>query len=99
MKPLTPRATRKAPPFFNVSWEIADASALQALLRGDAEPEQQRRALDWIIQQAAMTYQPTFQPDSDRTTAFAEGRRFVGLKIRELLSLSTRDLAAKAAPK
>lgn len=98
MRPA-PRATKKAPPFFDVHWDVADAAALQAVMNGTADEIQQKRAVGWIINHAARTYDVTFQPDSDRTTAFAEGRRFVGLKIRELLSVSTRDLAAKAAPK
>lgn len=88
-----PRKTvRKAPPYFDVAWGAADAAALQALRRKEATPDQQARALDWIIQNCAKTYDVTFQPDSDRASAFAEGRRFVGLKIVELLGVSVRDL-------
>ena len=95
MKQPTPRATRKAPPFFRLDWEVADAGALQALARGDATPEQQKRALEWTIKNAALAYDVSFQPESDRASSFAEGRRFVGLKIIELLTVSTRDLLRK----
>lgn len=81
-----------APPYFRSTYEVADVSALQALARGDADADQQKRALDWIIRKAALTYDVSFQPESDRATAFAEGRRFVGLEVVKLLSLSTRDL-------
>lgn len=86
---------KKPPPYFRCDWEIADASALQSLARGEADADQQKRALDWIIRQAALTYQVSFQPDNDRATDFVEGRRFVGLSIVQLLSVSTRDLLLK----
>jgi len=84
--------TAKPPPYFRADYEIADASALQALQRGDASADQQKRALDWIIRHAARAYDVTFQPESERASAFAEGRRFVGLQTIHLLQLSTRDL-------
>lgn len=75
-------------PWVPPSWEIADASALQSLGRGDASPDQQRRALRYIIERLAGTYDLSFRPTSDRDTCFAEGRRFVGLQITKLLNLS-----------
>lgn len=92
-KPLrsTP-SVKPAPPFFRADYELADVSALQALQNGNADADQQKRALDWVLNQASRIKEVTFQPDSDRASAFAEGRRYVGLQIAKLLSLSTRDL-------
>lgn len=75
-------------------YDIADVSALQAVAEGRADPHQQRRAMRWIIELAASTYQPSYRngPDGDRETTFAEGRRFVGLMIVEKLKLNTNDL-------
>lgn len=71
-------------------WELPDASALQALERGEANASQQQRALKWIIEQAAATYGMSYRPgeSGDRDTAFAEGRRFVGLQCVKLLRLN-----------
>ena len=81
--------TKKAvPPFFAAPWEVADASAFQALQRGDASPEQQQRALDWLIKVGAATYNATFFPGAPDASAFAEGRRFVGLEVVKLLSVN-----------
>lgn len=77
--------TPKKPPFFNAPWEPADASAIQAIQRGEADAAQQKRALDWIIKIAAGTYNVSFQPGMADATAFAEGRRFVGTEIVKLL--------------
>lgn len=81
--------TKKAiPPFFAAPWEVADASAMQALQRGEASPEQQKRCLDWIIKVGAATYNATFFPGQPDASAFAEGRRFVGLEIVKLLTVN-----------
>ena len=75
-------------PIQPAQWEPADAGALQALVRGEAEPHQQKRALDWIIKQAAGTYDLSYRPNSHDETQFAEGKRFVGLQIVKLLNLN-----------
>lgn len=84
---------RKAPPqIVPPLYDPADAFAIQALARGEANPEMQQRALDWIINAAAATYDMSFSPDNPSLTAFAEGRRFVGNQIVKLSKLDTRKL-------
>lgn len=63
--------------------------ALKALSAGEASPEQQKLALDWVIYIAAMTYGDDYRTDS-RDHAYAAGRRSVGLAIVTAL---TTDLA------
>lgn len=79
-------------------WDIPDAAAIQALQRGEATPDQQRRALTFIVNALAGTYDGSFRPgpDGDRVTAFAEGKRSVGLQIVKLANLSLS--AFKTAP-
>ena len=77
-----------ASPWKPVAWEPADAAAIQAIARGDASADQQRRALDYIINNIAGTYDLSYRPDSDRDTAFAEGKRFVGLQMVKCLKLN-----------
>lgn len=85
--------TRKLPPQLDPNnYEPADAYAMAALARGEANVDQQRRALDWIINNAAATYDMSFSPDNPSLTAFAEGRRFVGNQIVKLMKLDTRKL-------
>lgn len=61
----------------------ADAAALQAMRRGEAAPEQQTRAMEFIVgdisDRNGMSFRPG--PEGERDTAFAEGRRFVGNQI------------------
>lgn len=73
------------------AWDLPDASALQALLKGQADEYQQKRALNWILTNACMTYEETFVPREADTSAFLAGRRNVGLQIVKLLKV---DLAA-----
>lgn len=77
-------------PWLPADYEIADAAAIQALLRGDATPDQQRRALEWIVNDCSGYYDLSFRPGEggDRDTAFAEGKRAVGAQIVKLSKLA-----------
>ena len=77
----------KSMPWYPPEYEPADVSAIKGLFAGTASPEQQQRALKWIIESACATYELSFRPTSDRDTAFAEGRRFVGLQLVKALHL------------
>ena len=71
-------------------YEDADVAAIQALSRGTANMEQQKRALAWIIERAAGTYDMSYRPggvDGERDTVFAEGRRFVGNQLVKMTKL------------
>lgn len=77
------------------SYEEADVVAIQALARGTANLEQQRRALTWIIERAAGTYEMSYRPggeDGARDTVFAEGRRFVGNQVVKMTKLKVGQL-------
>jgi hypothetical protein len=85
------KASRAQGPHIPPDWEVADASAIQALVDGIAEPDQQKRALNWIIEKAAGTYEFNFYP-SDRDTCFALGRAFVGQQIVKLMRINTSSM-------
>lgn len=80
-------------------WDSPDAASLQALVRGDATPEQQKRALNWIVNSAAGTYEHTFVPGSHDQSTYLEGRRSVGLQIVKLLKVDLAALRQIAAAK
>lgn len=81
-KPIGPHAP--IPP------EAKDIAAFQALEKGEATAHQQKLVLEWLMLRATMIYDQSYWPESDRATAFAEGRRFVGLQIQKLLSLNAQ---------
>lgn len=72
------------------AYDRADVMAFKALVAGVANDAQQKRALNWIINQACGTYDLSFRPgiNGERDTSFAEGRRFVGLQIVKLVNFS-----------
>ncbi len=77
-------------PWKPASYEPADAAALQALARGNANGEQQKRALDWLVKTCCRTYDLSYRPGGEegrRDTDFAEGRRSVGLQLVTMLNL------------
>lgn len=77
----------KANPFAPASYDNSIISAVQALARGNASEDQQKRALEWIITGAAMTYQETFVPGEPDVSDYLAGRRNVGLQIVKLIHL------------
>ncbi len=72
-------------------YDLPHISAFQALQRGDASPDQQKLALDWLIKVGAGAYEFHYYP-SDRDTAFALGRAFVGQQVVKLLTLNLMSL-------
>lgn len=86
---------KKAPPgapWAPVDYDVADVAAIQAVVGGIATPEQQQRAFRYVVEVAAGTYDQSFRPDSERDTAFAEGRRYVGLTLVKLSKLNPQLL-------
>jgi hypothetical protein len=83
-------AIKKAPsvqPWHPAPYDDADTYAIKALAAGVANEGQQKRALDWIINTLCGTYDLSYRPESDRDTAFAEGKRHVGLQLVKQVKL------------
>lgn len=93
------RAPKRSPvpAWESAPFELPDAQALKALSNGEAEPQQQQRALRWIVHNVCRLNRLSYQPDSDRATAFAEGRRFVGLQVMRLIQTPNEDLKSEIA--
>lgn len=89
VKQVTPKSVTKVerPAEMPADWESADAAAMQALALGKANPDQQKRALNWIIWAAAGTYELDYRTDS-RDHAFVSGRRFVGLQVIKMIKIN-----------
>lgn len=76
-------------PWKPAEWEPADATAIQSLQRGDCPAHLQQRALDFIVNRLCGTYDLSYRPGDggDRDTAFAEGKRWVGMQLVKLLKV------------
>lgn len=83
---------RKQAPVASADWLDPDVYALQAMERGEATPDQQKRALYWIIHFACQTHSFCLTPESDRLSAIFDGRRFAGLQIIKLLKINMADM-------
>jgi hypothetical protein len=73
-------------------------AAVKAMERGEARPDQQRIVLNYLIDDLCGTYDLSYRPDGaggERDTAFAEGRRFVGLELRRVITLPHEVLTKK----
>lgn len=77
------------------SWPPQNVTmALKSLASGTASAEQQKIAVKYIVEDLAGAGGLSYEPGEggDRDTAFREGRRFVGLRIKEEVHLSDAAL-------
>lgn len=85
-----PGRLRGDAPWLPWRWEddVAGARSIQAVAEGVADEVQQRLAIKTIVEQLCATYDLSYSPDSERDSAFAEGKRFVGLQVAKLTKLN-----------
>lgn len=96
---------KKQPPKLFEPWappkpELPDVVALKALAQGNATSDQQTRALKFIVEKIAGTYEEVYCPgaDGDRNTAYALGKRRVGTYIVSLLNADIRKFKEDGQP-
>lgn len=84
-------------PWKPAGYEPADVAAVQALAKGSATPDQQKRALKWIINVGARTYDLSYRPGEGgrRDTDFAEGRRSLGLQLVMFVNMKLGMISTK----
>lgn len=69
----------------------ADVAAIKACALGEANADQQRRAIEAIIGRVACADELSFRADDHggtRESDFSEGKRYVGLQLRKLIATS-----------
>lgn len=75
--------------FKPASYTDEDVAAVKAVAAGNASPGQQQRALDWIVNKAAMAFDETFVPGQTDLSDYLAGRRNVGLQIIKLVKMQS----------
>ena len=100
VKVRVPRERARQPWEVPPSIDDADIFAIQALARGIANEGQQRRAYEFIVDGLCETDRISFTPGGDhgaRVTAFAEGKRWIGLQLRRIRRM-VPDLVTENRP-
>ncbi len=64
---------------------VAEVYAVRACINGEANADQQRLAMAWIMAEAARVTDLSYTPGDSNATMFAEGRRYAGICIRYCL--------------
>ena len=59
----------------------AELWALRACYRGEATPQQQKDAIEFLVRRVCATLDLPYRPESQRDTDFALGKMFVGQTI------------------
>lgn len=71
---------------------------LHGLADGNASAQQQKKVLEWIINQASRANGVHYFPDHQRNTDYALGRAFVGQQIIGILKIPMMDFAISEQP-
>lgn len=71
-------------PWLPPASDDADRAAFRALHQGNAAPHQQMRALRWLMYATGVDG-PSYVPGDPHDTAYAEGKRRIGIEIRKLI--------------
>jgi hypothetical protein len=79
-------------PWMPTNYDIADTAALQAMKRGEATPDQQVRAMEFILAAVCDRHGMSYRPDNQFDTAFAEGKRWVANQIVKICSMPLSQL-------
>ncbi|HFE8995039.1 TPA: hypothetical protein ACGATL_000276 [Raoultella ornithinolytica] len=84
------------PPYEPYEWadNLPLVYALKAMHEGKATEEQQKLVLNGLMGITAY-YDLSYRPGSERDTAFAEGKRFVGAQVVKMINL-TGDVIEKS---
>jgi hypothetical protein len=71
-------------PHMPTVYDADDIAAIKACVNGQAQPHQQQRAIAWFLHASRIT-DMSYRPGDPTATAFAEGRRAVGLELSLLI--------------
>lgn len=63
-----------------------EVRALKSLYRGDAQPHQQRLALQVLVNKFGRLSQPAFVPGDPGQSAFLAGRQFVAILLMDTIN-------------
>lgn len=77
---------------------LADVMALKAVYAGTATPEQQQRAMLWLLKKGCMIGGISETPGDEAATHHKEGRRFVGVCINDLINEPVDEIRKRLKP-
>jgi len=92
---LTKKLSRGESPLAIPPYDIAIVRAIQDCIAGEATPDQQQRAMKWIIEQAGGMYEQHMY-STDRETTFSLGRQFVAQQIVKLSILDRTKMLERS---
>ncbi len=89
-----PKAPR-VEPHLPAEWDPEDAHAIQAVYFGRAGEAQQKRAFQFLLHNICGLGDLSYRPGDPEATAFAEGKRFVGLQLAKFAQLNIARVGGK----
>ncbi len=81
-------------PYAPAPYESRHVSAVQLLTEGECPAHLQQEFIRWLIEDVSRTYDMSFRFDPYQT-AFAEGRRFVGNQVVNMMHLDAKKVRSE----
>lgn len=94
MKNVSLKPIQPSPASNPSGFTVSDAEAIQSLTRGEADADQQKRAIRWILEGACGLPIWAYR-ETQRETDIALGRQFVGQQIVGLQKINLAKLREK----
>ena len=85
----------KSDPRQEPDYLIEDILAVKAVAVGNASTDQQRRAMEYIIEKVSGYYDIAYRPDMPDGTLIAEGKRIVGAHLVGMIKTSLKKIKGK----
>lgn len=86
-----PKKKKIVPRWFECDYESGHVAAAKALMKGEARPDQQIEFMKWLVNNACLYNDVAWEPDSDRTSSFEAGRRYVGVQVIKLTQIVIKE--------
>lgn len=90
------RAPKQGTPIAFALPTLKEARAVHALAKGEADADQQKTALNFILLRASAAGHEVMVPGDPNTTAYLAGRRSVSLQIGWVLAQSAEAFREKS---
>jgi len=74
-------------PWQPAAYDEFTTASVRALFNGQASEPQQKRFVEWLMFEVCGVGDLSYRADSERDTAFAEGKRFVALQVFKLTKI------------
>ncbi len=86
-----PKKKKIVPRWFECEYTPGHVAAAKALMKGAARADQQIEFMKWLVNNACQYNEVAWEAESDRTSSFEAGRRYVGVQVVKLTQIVIKE--------